>query len=327
MRIDRDQNGFTLIEPAKDGFRPVLTVCAGADLQGKQGVSVARRAYDDLKGAGGVEGGAVLTDTMVSFALALTPAGEPLCRSAKSIVSSACGAPVQAQAQAQAPAQPAQPQAQPVQPPAQAQDQDKADDCKDEYGPTCAQDFGDMCTEDYVREMCKKYCGVCGGSAQTQAAAGTVAAAQPAQPVQPAQPAQPAQVPPATDPMRKGSTPEAPQVPQNLGKPDLAVVSPGQTVPLDVDAVLQNLQAVSPDGSPIRVADIRFTYAGFQQPPDWQPAISAFQDSDGRWHLRASALQNPGHANPFRSGTSYNADLVLDNGQGQIRVGVSFSEK
>jgi len=269
------------LEAVTGGFRPVLTVCASEVSGSALGVKVARRAYDKFAAAGVVESNPVLLDSLVSYSLLLFPDDKPMCKSARSGVASVCGSAQPAQPQAQA--QP-QPQA-PAQPPAQAQPQDqaKADDCEDTYGSTCDLDFGSgMCGEAFVQEMCKKFCGVCGGGSIPSRA------------------------------MRMGSTPEAPQVPQDLGKPAFHVVSAGQTVPLDVDALLQQLQPRSPDGqSPIRVTAIRVTSGA------WSKDLTPFQDQDGRWQLRA--------ASNFQSGNYYNVEIVLDNGHGEITVPVSFS--
>jgi prepilin-type N-terminal cleavage/methylation domain-containing protein len=223
-------------EAVPGGFRPVLSVCATAQSDARN-VPVARRAHDSFVNIGVMEKGAVLSDSVVSYALRLTDGEQALCKTAPASSGPACaptqGAqppakpaqPAQAPAQpAQAPAQPAQP-AQPANPPACAADQERvggscvakcpADSprdpssgqcvplCHDEYGPTCSQDFGDMCDQDYVREMCQKYCGVC--VAPSGAAQGP--AAQPAA-VSPAVP----QGVPAN--MVAGSAPGAPLVPK-----------------------------------------------------------------------------------------------------------------
>lgn len=77
-------------EAVSEGYRPVLTVCAKTDLHGAQGVAVARGAYDTLAKTARIEKGAVLTDTLVSFAVPLTDSNRAVCTSAPAATSSAC---------------------------------------------------------------------------------------------------------------------------------------------------------------------------------------------------------------------------------------------
>lgn len=84
-------------EAVAGGFRPVLTVCARADTNGPVGVKAARGAHETLAKAGTTERGAVLTDTLVSFALPLTDANRAACKVAPTtLVTVACGAPTTA---------------------------------------------------------------------------------------------------------------------------------------------------------------------------------------------------------------------------------------
>lgn len=69
-------------EAVVGGYRPVLIVCAKATKHGVLGVKVARAAHDSLAKTGTSEQGAVLTDTLVSFALPLTSDNQPLCKMA-----------------------------------------------------------------------------------------------------------------------------------------------------------------------------------------------------------------------------------------------------
>lgn len=69
-------------EAVVGGYRPVLIVCAKATKHGVLGVKVARAAHDTLAKTGTSEPGAVLTDTLVSFALPLTSDNQPLCKMA-----------------------------------------------------------------------------------------------------------------------------------------------------------------------------------------------------------------------------------------------------
>lgn len=78
-------------QPVTGGFRPVLTVCATADA-GAQGVKVARGAHDTLVHTGQVEAGAVLSDTLVSFALPLTSGGKATCATYAAPTAPGCAA-------------------------------------------------------------------------------------------------------------------------------------------------------------------------------------------------------------------------------------------
>jgi prepilin-type N-terminal cleavage/methylation domain-containing protein len=61
------------------GYRPVMTVCARAAKQGAQSVKITRAAHDELAKRVTVENGAVLTESIVSYALPLTPKGKVVC--------------------------------------------------------------------------------------------------------------------------------------------------------------------------------------------------------------------------------------------------------
>ena len=106
-------------EAVTGGYRPVLTVCAKTDSHGAVGVGVARGAHETLSKSTRVEAGAVLTDTLVSFAVPLSDAGKSVCTVAVAAAQGACGQPPSASAAkppAQAPAQ-AQTQASTAGPP------------------------------------------------------------------------------------------------------------------------------------------------------------------------------------------------------------------
>ncbi len=101
---------FGFEKVGNEGYRPVLSVCATAAQSG--GVAVARRAHETLSKEGVVEKGEVLTDTLVSYALRLTPADQALCKNAPArAAGDACAAPQPApvKADAQPPAAGAQP--------------------------------------------------------------------------------------------------------------------------------------------------------------------------------------------------------------------------
>jgi prepilin-type N-terminal cleavage/methylation domain-containing protein len=78
-------------EAVAGGFRPVLNVCAKADANGPAGIKVARGAHDTMVKTGRVERGAVLTDSVVSFALPLTDSGKAVCVVAPAAPKTACG--------------------------------------------------------------------------------------------------------------------------------------------------------------------------------------------------------------------------------------------
>ena len=67
--------GFTAVS---GGYRPVLIVCAQASSRGVLGVQTARGVYDTMHSDSVIEPGAVLTETVVSFAMRLTSDDAPL---------------------------------------------------------------------------------------------------------------------------------------------------------------------------------------------------------------------------------------------------------
>ena len=81
-------------EAVPGGYRPVLTVCAKADRNGPLGVKVAQSAHDTLARTARVEKGAVLTETLVSFALPITDSDKPVCTIPYGGTLTACGDPV-----------------------------------------------------------------------------------------------------------------------------------------------------------------------------------------------------------------------------------------
>ncbi len=86
---------FEAVNDGKEsGYRPVLTMCARAANQGEQAVKVTRAAHDELAKNTTLESGAVLTDTVVSFALPLTDPKRVVCRVPVGGPFTACGDPV-----------------------------------------------------------------------------------------------------------------------------------------------------------------------------------------------------------------------------------------
>jgi hypothetical protein len=87
------------------GFRPVLSVCATAQ-SGARNIPVAKRAHDSFVNIGVMEKGAVLSDSVVSYALRLTDGEQALCKKAPATSGPACAptqtAPQTAQTQPQA---------------------------------------------------------------------------------------------------------------------------------------------------------------------------------------------------------------------------------
>lgn len=87
--------GFEAVRSsAVPGYRPVLTVCASAARHGVVGVRVARAAYDELFRQGVVEPAPVLTESVVSFSLALSDASRAVCTVPIGGAFTPCGDPV-----------------------------------------------------------------------------------------------------------------------------------------------------------------------------------------------------------------------------------------
>lgn len=101
-------------EAVRDGYRPVLSVCSQVGQQGKQGVGTAREVHDTLAKNSVVEKGAVLTDSVVSFALRLTEGDQAYCKAWTARPSNPCATTV-----AQAPGQVTPPQPAVQNPPTQ----------------------------------------------------------------------------------------------------------------------------------------------------------------------------------------------------------------
>jgi len=107
-------------EAVTGGFAPVLRMCATSDVHGTSGISVAREAHHLLSRNVKVGAGAVIGDSLVSFALPLTD-GVAACKApATAAAKPLCaGAPTgTAPVTAQLPGPVAQPPATPAQPPA-----------------------------------------------------------------------------------------------------------------------------------------------------------------------------------------------------------------
>ena len=100
------------------GYRPVLIVCAQAGSRGVLGVQTARGVYDTMRSDSVIEPGAVLTETLVSFAMRLTSDDAPLCKKSVSPTAVGCDAVLSAQTSAVAQNKPASSGQIPV-PPAQ----------------------------------------------------------------------------------------------------------------------------------------------------------------------------------------------------------------
>jgi prepilin-type N-terminal cleavage/methylation domain-containing protein len=90
-------------EAVPGGFRPVLSVCATAQSDARN-IPVARRAHDSFANIGVMEKGAVLSDSVVSYALRLTDGEQALCKTAPASSGPAC-APTQAAASSSTPPQ------------------------------------------------------------------------------------------------------------------------------------------------------------------------------------------------------------------------------
>lgn len=98
-------------EAVPGGFRPVLSVCATAQGDARN-IPVARRAHERFANIGVMEKGAVLSDSVVSYALRLTDGEQALCKTAPATGGPACAptqtaAPTPTSPQASMPACPA----------------------------------------------------------------------------------------------------------------------------------------------------------------------------------------------------------------------------
>ncbi len=78
-------------EKGSDGYRAVFVVCAEAAQQGALGIAVAREAHGVFTKTHGVEKGAVLTDSVTSFAVPIATAASAVCRTAPANPSTQCG--------------------------------------------------------------------------------------------------------------------------------------------------------------------------------------------------------------------------------------------
>lgn len=76
------------------GWRPVMVVCARADRHGQQGVSAAREAHKVFSNNKQMESGAVLTESVVSFAVPLSQGKGSQCAVPFGATLDACGDPV-----------------------------------------------------------------------------------------------------------------------------------------------------------------------------------------------------------------------------------------
>lgn len=96
--------GFEAVKPA--GYRPVLSICANAGVQGQRGIAVAKEAYKEFSKDMTVEKAVVLTDTVVSFAVPLTSSESSACRTAPSQPTALCNGGASAGAAVKPPAKP-----------------------------------------------------------------------------------------------------------------------------------------------------------------------------------------------------------------------------
>lgn len=84
----------TITATPTDGYRPVLVICAKTDRHGAQGVGVAHAAHHEFSLTNHVEAGAVVTDSVVSFAVPLTQGNKASCLVPTGAKLTACGDPV-----------------------------------------------------------------------------------------------------------------------------------------------------------------------------------------------------------------------------------------
>jgi len=77
------------------GYKPVFLVCASYDIQGEQGVRVARAAYDEFSLTNIVNPGAVISESMISFSVPLSSGDVAACQIPVGGALTACGARAQ----------------------------------------------------------------------------------------------------------------------------------------------------------------------------------------------------------------------------------------
>ena len=95
-------------EKESDGYRAVFAVCAEASQQGTLGVAVAREAHGVFTKTNRIEQGAVLTDSLASFAVPLSAGAITVCKKAPANPVVQCGVAQAAGPAVQVPSQPAQ---------------------------------------------------------------------------------------------------------------------------------------------------------------------------------------------------------------------------
>ncbi|XOV86922.1 MAG: type II secretion system protein [Pseudomonadota bacterium] len=126
--------------------------------------------------------------------------------------------------------------------------------CEDTYGPTCDLDFGiGMCPEEFVREMCAKYCGLCTGNVM--------------KPI----------------PTTRGDAPK-PVMP--YFSPEIQRMLPitGETLVLDDQALVKMFGVTSPDGTPLTVTGVNIeVFSNNLVRNPW----TATRRADGRWAVTA----------------------------------------
>ncbi|MCB1647110.1 MAG: prepilin-type N-terminal cleavage/methylation domain-containing protein, partial [Pseudomonadales bacterium] len=163
--------------------------------------------------------------------------------------------------------------------------------CEDTYGPTCDLDFGiAMCPEEFVREMCAKYCGLCTGSVM--------------KPI----------------PTTRGNAPE-PVMP--YFSPEIQRMLPitGETLVLDDQALVQMFGVTSPDGTPLTVTDMQIEV--FSNNLVRNPWI-ATRRADGRWAVTAvgDTYANVQTAMGFRNACQVTVQMhvTFSNGSGSTQA-------
>jgi prepilin-type N-terminal cleavage/methylation domain-containing protein len=176
--------------------------------------------------------------------------------------------------------------------------------CADTYGPTCDLDFGlGMCGEDFVQEMCTRFCSVCTD-------------------------------PPGLPPLGTGGAPQIP--PHHPVLKNLLPHTRGETLVLDDRQLMQAFGVVSPDGSPVSITRIELTEEGHMlHPGDFDRLKSMYsftRRDDGRWQITVTGdpmapILYPGG----RNGTYRLVDLVtglrftFTNGVGSTQTRTTYA--
>ncbi len=164
--------------------------------------------------------------------------------------------------------------------------------CFDSYMGNCATEFQGLCSESYISDVCQKTCGMCGSGVAAKVPCSTLATIE-------------------------GSNPQAPILP--AWQPRFVGHVPtqyGQTITVTADDIVENMGAVSPDGSSaIKVTNMEFApRSGGRPPPRYHRIV---RTDDGSWGVTRTS--NAPEADEFE------IMVTLDNGHGETIVSTWWS--